>query len=204
MYVDVVLFLVCMVVLNFFLNVGDVYLVVNNLLQLKGMVVLEDIMCVVINIVLGLGGLIDIVLDVGLFKYKEDFGQMLGVWGVLLGLYVVWLLFGLSIVCDIVGFLVDWQMDLFMYWYDSVVIYLLVVLCVVDVCVNLFGVSNVFEQVVVDKYMFLCDVYLQCCCYLIYDGNLLEDQDNKILLDIGDVMVLLYQCFIFNWLVFCC
>ena len=187
---------------NFFSNAGDVYSAVNNLLQLKGTAALEDTMRVAINTVLGLGGLIDIASDAGLPKHKEDFGQTLGVWGVPSGPYVVWPLLGPSTARDTVGFLVDWQMDPLTYWHDSAVTYSLAALRVVDVRANLLGASNVLEQAAVDKYTFLRDAYLQRRRYLIYDGNLPEDQDNKTSPDTGDATVSPYQRFTPNWPVF--
>jgi phospholipid-binding lipoprotein MlaA len=101
-----------------------------------------------------------------------------------------------------VGFLVDWQMDPLTYWHDSAITYSLAALRVVDVRANLLGASNVFEQAAVDKYTFLRDAYLQRRRYLIYDGNLPEDQDNKTSPDTGDTTVSPYHRFTPNWPVF--
>jgi len=201
-YVDVVPSPARTAVSNFFSNAGDVYSAVNNLLQLKGTAALEDTMRVAINTVLGLGGLIDIASDAGLPKHKEDFGQTLGVWGVPAGPYVVWPLLGPSTARDTVGFLVDWQMDPLTYFNDSAITYSLAALRVIDVRANLLGASNVLEQGAVDKYTFLRDAYLQRRRYLIYDGNLPEDQDGKKGSDAGDATVSPYQRFTPNWPVF--
>ncbi|MGM3274374.1 MlaA family lipoprotein [Ralstonia sp. 24A2] len=201
-YVDVVPSPARTAVSNFFSNAGDVYSAVNNLLQLKGTAALEDTMRVAINTVLGLGGLIDIASDAGLPKHKEDFGQTLGVWGVPAGPYVVWPLLGPSTVRDTAGFLVDWQLDPLTYWHNSTITYSLAALRVVDVRASLLGVSNVLEEGAVDKYTFMRDAYLQRRRYLIYDGNLPEDQDNKKSSDTGDATVSPYQRFTPNWPVF--
>ena len=68
--------------------------------------------------------------------------------------------------------------------------------------VVVLGASNVFEQAAVDKYTFLRDAYLQRRRYLIYDGNLPEDQDSKTSPDTGDATVSPYQRFTPNWPVF--
>ncbi|MCA3187978.1 MAG: VacJ family lipoprotein, partial [Cupriavidus sp.] len=96
---------------NFFSNVSDVYSAANNLLQGKPSRAAEDTMRVAINSVLGLGGLIDIATPAGLPKYKEDFGQTMGVWGVPSGPYLVLPLFGPSSVRDGTGMVVDRFMD---------------------------------------------------------------------------------------------
>ncbi|MGR5475471.1 MlaA family lipoprotein, partial [Vibrio astriarenae] len=76
----------------------------------------------------------------------------------------------------------------------------------VDVRASLLGVSNVLEEGAVDKYTFMRDAYLQRRRYLIYDGNLPEDQDNRTSSDkssdSGDATVSPYHRFTPNWPVF--
>lgn len=122
---------------------------------------------------LGIGGLFDVVILEGIFKYDEDFGQIFGCWGVSEGVYVFILILGLCIVCDMVGVVVDLWVDFLNQVDDVVVCNSLWVLCVVNIWVNFLLVDKVIEEVVLDKYFYICDVYLQNCCNLVYDGNLL-------------------------------
>ncbi|MBP0639040.1 VacJ family lipoprotein [Cupriavidus sp. AcVe19-6a] len=156
---------------NFFSNVSDVYSAVNNLLQGKPTRAAEDSMRVAMNSVLGLGGLIDIATPAGLPKYKEDFGQTLGVWGVPPGPYLVLPLFGPSSVRDTGGMLVDRQFDPSAYLDPVSLRNSLVGVRIVAGRAQLLGASNLLEQAALDKYSFLRDSYLQRRQYLVYDGN---------------------------------
>ncbi len=156
---------------NFFSNVSDVYSAVNNLLQGKPTRAAEDTMRVAINTVLGIGGLIDIATPGGLPKYKEDFGQTLGVWGVPSGPYLVLPLFGPSTVRDTAGMLVDRQIDPSAYFYPVSLRNSLVGVRIVAGRAQLLGATNLLEQAALDKYAFMRDAYLQRREYLIYDGK---------------------------------
>ncbi|WP_354683381.1 VacJ family lipoprotein [Cupriavidus necator] len=156
---------------NFFSNISDVYSAANNLLQGKPTRAAEDSMRVAMNTVLGIGGLIDIATPAGLPKYKEDFGQTLGVWGVPTGPYLVLPLFGPSTVRDTGGMLVDRQFDPTAYLYPVSLRNSLTGVRVVAGRAQLLGASNLLEQAALDKYSFLRDSYLQRRQYLVYDGN---------------------------------
>ncbi|WP_371703153.1 MULTISPECIES: MlaA family lipoprotein [Cupriavidus] len=162
---------------NFFSNVSDAYSAVNNLLQGKPTRAAEDSMRVAMNSVLGLGGLIDIATPAGLPKYKEDFGQTLGVWGVPPGPYLVLPLFGPSSVRDTGGMLVDRQFDPSAYIYPVSLRNSLAGVRIVAGRAQLLGASNLLEQAALDKYSFLRDSYLQRRQYLVYDGNPPEADD---------------------------
>ncbi|NQZ32821.1 MAG: VacJ family lipoprotein [Oceanospirillaceae bacterium] len=79
---------------NFFSNIGDVGVLINNLLQLKFDDAAVDFARITFNTTIGLGGLIDVSSVMGLEKHHEDFGQTLGVWGVPAGPYLVLPFFG--------------------------------------------------------------------------------------------------------------
>ncbi len=163
---------------NFFSNISDVYSAGNNLLQGKPTRAVEDTMRVAINSVLGIGGLIDIATPAGLPKYKEDFGQTLGVWGVPSGPYLVLPLFGPSSVRDASGMVVDRFMDPTTYiapWYASLSV---TTVRVIDGRAQLLGASNLLEAAALDKYAFLRDSYRQRREYLIHDGNLPSTDDD--------------------------
>ncbi|WP_455284569.1 MlaA family lipoprotein [Cupriavidus necator] len=162
---------------NFFSNVSDVYSAANNLLQGKPTRAAEDSMRVAMNTVLGIGGLIDIATPAGLPKYKEDFGQTLGVWGVPQGPYLVLPLFGPSTVRDTGGMLVDRQFDPSAYLYPVSLRNSLTGVRIVSGRAQLLGASNLLEQAALDKYSFLRDSYLQRREYLVYDGNPPDSKD---------------------------
>jgi phospholipid-binding lipoprotein MlaA len=69
-------------VTNFFSNIQDVGVTINDLLQFKLGQAAEDGSRLVINSTVEIAGVIDVATMVGLEKHREDFGQTLGVWGV--------------------------------------------------------------------------------------------------------------------------
>ena len=63
---------------NFFGNLSDVWSFVNNVLQLRGEAAASSFMRVNVNTFMGLGGLLDIASELGIDRYKQDFGLTLG------------------------------------------------------------------------------------------------------------------------------
>lgn len=92
---------------NFFSNLDDVLVLVNDLFQFKFGQAASDTGRILINSTLGLLGLIDWASDLGLDKNNEDFGQTLGYWGVPSGPYFVLPFLGPSTIRDTSGLVVD-------------------------------------------------------------------------------------------------
>ena len=160
-------------VTNFFSNIGDVFVAVNNLLQGKPGNAANDIGRFLVNSTIGILGLFDVATDAGLEKNKEDFGQTLGVWGVPSGPYVVLPLFGASSVRDTAGLVVDIKTDFILNSdhlnHDQKVGS--TVLRVINQRANLLNASQLLEDAAFDKYSFLRDSYLQRRRNQVYDGN---------------------------------
>lgn len=161
---------------NVFSNVGDVYSAVNNLLQGKPVAALEDTMRVAMNSVLGIGGILDIATPAGLPRYKEDFGQTMGVWGVPSGPYLVLPVLGPSTVRDTAGLVVDTVMKPTTYLQPLALTSSLTALSIVDKRASLLGAGNLLGDIAIDQYSFVRDGYLQRRRYLVYDGDLPEDK----------------------------
>ena len=62
---------------------------------------------IIVNSIIGVGGLVDPATGIGLVDYKEDFGQTLGRYGLGPGPYLVLPIFGPSSLRDTTGMLVD-------------------------------------------------------------------------------------------------
>lgn len=92
---------------NFFSNINDVVVVVNDILQFKLSQAVFDLTRLVVNSTLGLGGFFDVSTGMGLVKHNEDFGQTLARWGVHSGPYVIVPFLGPSTLRDTVGYGVD-------------------------------------------------------------------------------------------------
>src|SRR5690606_25379688 len=97
---------------NFFANIGDAWSFVNNALQLRAEGTLNSAVRFTVNTALGLGGLLDIAGEMGVDRYKQDFGLTLGRWGVPAGPYVVLPLLGPSTVRDTLAMPIDWKGNL--------------------------------------------------------------------------------------------
>lgn len=146
---------------NFFGNIGDVWTLVNDVLQGKGEQGASDFMRVTINTSFSLLGLIDVASDAGLTKHNEDFGQTLGTWGVGSGPYVVLPFFGPSTLRDSVALPVDISGDLWTYKRPMKVRNAGSVVRVIDNRAALMGASNLIEEAALDPYEFVRDAYLQ-------------------------------------------
>jgi phospholipid-binding lipoprotein MlaA len=85
---------------NFFENVTVPRTLLNDLLQGKPLAAVQDLGRVTINVIAGMGGLVDVASEMGIPKNEEDFGQTLGRWGSGPGAYLVLPLAGPSNVRD--------------------------------------------------------------------------------------------------------
>jgi phospholipid-binding lipoprotein MlaA len=155
---------------NFFSNINDVIVVLNNLLQGKFTTAYSDFGRIAINSTLGILGLFDIASEAGIEKHDEDFGQTLGWWGMPEGPFIVLPFFGPSTGRDVVGRVGDWFTDPVTYvdptrsrnwvWGTRVV----------NRRAELLDASKVLETAALDPYEFVRDAYLQRRRNLINDG----------------------------------
>ncbi|MDH3948947.1 MAG: VacJ family lipoprotein [Gammaproteobacteria bacterium] len=157
---------------NFFDNIGDLTVMVNNLLQFKIENAVSDFGRILWNSTVGIFGLIDVASHMGLQKHDEDFGQTLAVWGVPDGPYIVLPLLGPSNARDTVGLVGDIYVDpLFQIEEEGNVYWGAVILRFIDTRADLLSASRILEQAAIDPYIFVRDAYFQHRRNLIYDGN---------------------------------
>ncbi|MDB5967356.1 MAG: VacJ family lipoprotein [Polaromonas sp.] len=148
-------------VTNFFSNIGDVWSLVNNVLQAKPKESVETLMRISFNTIFGFAGVFDIASEMRLQKHTEDFGQTLGYWGMESGAYVVLPVFGSSTMRDTIGAVVDTSADLVTRTNRIPVRNSATGLRVVNGRANLLGAGDVVDQAALDKYSFTRDAYLQ-------------------------------------------
>ena len=74
---------------NFFSNLAYPITIINQFLQGKPKLGLQDTGRFLINTTVGLGGFLDPATTMGLEEHDEDFGQTFGKWGVPAGPYLV-------------------------------------------------------------------------------------------------------------------
>ena len=159
-------------VTNFFANLGDIWIGVNNILQGKLGAGVSDFGRFTINTTAGILGLFDVASSAGLEKHNEDFGQTLGRWGVGSGAYVVLPFFGASNVRD--GFsrlVVDWHGDPLWYVGNVPTRNELIAVRVVSDRAGLLDVGRLAEEAALDHYAYVRDAYEQRRRNLIYDGD---------------------------------
>ena len=156
---------------NFFSNIGDVFICVNNALQGKFPEALDDFGRVAFNSTFGLLGVHDVASDMGLEKHNEDFGQTLGWWGAEPGPYMVLPIWGSSTVRDTVGFAADSYADPLFQVRPINLRNSLAAVRLVGVRADLLDASRILEQAALDKYVFQRDAYLQRRQSLVYDGR---------------------------------
>lgn len=161
---------------NFFSNLDDIVVIINDLLQLKFEQAARDLSRFMYNTTFGLFGFFDVATSFGLEKNNEDFGQTLGYWGVGDGPYLVLPVFGPSNARDAVGFVVDSsEFDVVLDELEDAELYTAVTLKVVDARADLLGAINIIDETAPDKYAFLRDAYLARRNLLVHDGSPPDD-----------------------------
>jgi phospholipid-binding lipoprotein MlaA len=158
-------------VTNFFANLEEIRIAVNNLLQFKPLAALSDTGRLVINTTLGIGGVFDGATQMGLRKHEEDLGQTLGRWGVGSGPYLVLPFFGPSSPRDGFGLIGDYALDPIRQVEDNSTRNSLYVVDVMDTRAQLLAVDDIIEQAAFDPYTYIRDAWLQRRRSLIHDGN---------------------------------
>jgi phospholipid-binding lipoprotein MlaA len=158
-------------VTNFFGNIADLFIGVNNLLQGKPDQALTDLGRVVVNSTVGILGLFDVATEAGFEKHEEDFGQTFGRWGVGDGAYVVIPVFGPRTVRDTAGLVLDVAADPVGNVDHVATRNSLLALRLIDTRADLLPADKVIEEAALDKYAYVRDGYLQRRRNLVHDGN---------------------------------
>lgn len=161
-------------VTNFFSNLDDVLVIVNDVAQLKFGQAASDLGRFLINSTVGFFGVFDVASHIGLRKHDEDFGQTLGYWGVGSGPYLMLPVLGPSTVRDTVGTGMSWATSLGptslgddlgeqagIYIVDGV-----------DARAGLLASEGLISG---DRYVFIRSLYLQRREYLVNDGVVEDD-----------------------------
>lgn len=157
---------------NFFGNVADPMIGVNNLAQGKPRQAGSDVLRLLVNSTLGIFGLFDVASEIGLEKHNEDIGQTLAVWGVGPGPYFFWPVIGPRTLRDTAGYAADSQFDPVRQIRESTVRHGAAGTRVIDLRASLLPAESVLNQAVVDdKYAYLRSAYLQRRRNQIYDGD---------------------------------
>lgn len=160
---------------NFFANLWEPSIMVNNLLQGKFGHAASDLTRFLTNSTLGVLGLFDVASGMGLERHNEDLGQTLGVWGFGEGPFLVLPFFGPSNIRDGVGLYGDLQLYPPTHLTDESTRWAVYVLDAVDTRARLLDAGDILEQAAgEDPYVFVREAYLLRRRSLIRDGG--DDQ----------------------------
>ena len=165
---------------NFFSNIDDIGVSINNLLQFKLTHASMDFSRFIVNSTVGVAGFMDVATKVNLPKHNEDFGQTLGSWGVPSGPYLVLPFWGPSSPRGTAGLLGDALMDPLNYtvfggFAVGVAGTLADVVDTTDRRAVFMTTEKFVAEAAIDRYSFIKNSYLQHREFLVNDGNTPED-----------------------------
>jgi phospholipid-binding lipoprotein MlaA len=162
---------------NFFSNINDIGVTINDLLQFKITQTGMDGSRFIVNTVAGVAGFVDVAAMIDLPKHNEDFDQTIGVWGIPTGPYLVLPFFGPSSPRGVVGLAGDVAMNPISYVLASGVATGLFGLNAIDLRADNLANERIATEAAVDRYAFFKSAYFQQREYLIHDGNMPEGED---------------------------
>lgn len=157
-------------VANFFSNLNQPGVIVNELLQAKFGPALNDTGRFLLNSTLGIGGLLDPASAAGLDRNDEDFGQTLGKWGIPSGPYLWIPFFGPSSARDFPGRTLDGFTDPVNYIRRDRIRWTLTGVDVVDSRARQLDLEETLASAY-DRYAFIRNAYLQQREYQVKDGD---------------------------------
>ncbi len=157
---------------NFFSNLVQPRVAVNDLLQGKFLQSGRDTGRFLVNSTAGILGLVDVAKSVGLEPKEEDWGQTFAVWGMRDGPYFVWPIIGPRFARDTLGVGFDWLSNPVTYVNPPAASWELWGVDIVDARARFLPADKVIDQATGDdKYVFIREAYRQRRRNLIYDGN---------------------------------
>ncbi len=162
-------------VYNFFSNLKDINVVVNDVLQAKFAQSAHDTGRLALNTTMGLAGFVDVATQVGLEKNEEDFDQTLAVWGVPKGSFLVIPLVGPTTVRGIPGAIFDTAANPSSYVGIPVQL-----ISLLNTRANAEGSLKFINEASLDPYVFTREAFLQ------WRHNLATDGKFEVSLDFDD------------------
>jgi len=161
---------------NVALNLNEPSTVINNLLQGKFADAAKSTGRFVLNSTVGLFGIFDPASDFGWVRKEEEFGEVLGSYGVGDGPYLVTPITGPTSVREEVGDFVDryyWPLAIIDFWPNL----LRTGVIALEKRAALVGQEKLLEDSL-DPYEFVKNAYFQNMKYKVYDGNPPKEPEN--------------------------
>ena len=153
-------------VYNFFSNLKNINVVINDVLQAKFAQSAYDTGRFALNTTMGLGGFVDVATQVGLERNDEDFDQTLAVWGVPQGSYLVIPFVGPTTMRGIPGAAFDTAANP-----SSYVGLPVQLISLLNTRANAEGALKFIDEAALDPYVFTRESFLQWRNNLATDGK---------------------------------
>jgi phospholipid-binding lipoprotein MlaA len=159
-------------------NIEEPASMVNNLLQGKGEKSITSAARFALNSTIGIFGLFDVASSMGLEREKEDFGEVLGVWGLNTGPYLMIPALGPSDVRSFAGTVVDRY-----YWPNAVIndpfLITAAVVSLVESRASLLEQEENLKRSL-DEYLFVRDAYFQRLAFKVSDGKVVQKSEEEL------------------------
>ena len=159
-------------------NIEEPANAVNNLLQGKVEGSASSVARFAVNTTFGLLGIFDVASAMGIEREREDFGQVLGVWGVGTGPYLMLPALGPSDIRSFTGRVVD------NYYWPSTVIndpYLITatLVSIIEARASLLEQEENLKRAL-DPYLFVRDAYFQRLAFEVSDGEIKQKSEEEL------------------------
>jgi phospholipid-binding lipoprotein MlaA len=169
---------------NFFSNLREPIVMLNDALQGKLRDAASDLGRFLTNSTLGIFGLFDVAQHFGMERHNEDFGQTLGAWGMGEGPYLVLPFLGPSTLRDGTGLYADQQTYPPAHMEEQSTAWKLYAVEGIDTRARLLEAGDILEQAAgEDPYVFVREAYRQRRRSLVSDGAAAPAPDPSIFED---------------------
>ena len=158
---------------NFFDNLEEIETSVNQILQGKPKLAINDFSRFIINSTIGLGGFLDFATKIGLTRHEEEFDQTLALWGVPSGPYIMLPGLGPSTLRDTLARPFSSFLSVTFHMTESDVNLALKGMDALETRERLLEIESLIYG---DRYNFVRDSYVQYMNYEINDGVDVEDE----------------------------
>ena len=158
---------------NFFDNLEEIETSVNQILQGKPKLAINDFSRFIINSTIGLGGFLDVATKIGLTRHEEEFDQTLALWGVPSGPYIMLPGLGPSTLRDTFARPFSSFLSVTFHMTESDVNLALKGMDALETRERLLEIESLIYG---DRYNFVRDSYVQYMNYEINDGVDVEDE----------------------------
>jgi phospholipid-binding lipoprotein MlaA len=157
---------------NFFNNIDDFFSGVAGLMQGKWEKAGDDFGRVTLNTGFGFVGLVDLASMIGVERGDEDFGQVMGFYGIPQGPYFFIPFLGPTTLRDGTGWIIRYVAGPITYVVTDVPVRnTIYAIGAVDLKAKLLEFDDLADRAAIDRYVFIRRSYLQHREYLVYDGN---------------------------------